>query len=712
MLYFYSGVSLAALLVATPVLAQEATVPGTDDPAVTAGPTRNQAEVNDIVVMGQRAATPSLGALGDRPILDSPFAISTYDGALLKDIQARSLTDMLRLEPSATTTLADVTEGTDFLLRGFSVTTYYMDSVPGLGGGRSDPPLELYDGVQILKGAAGFLFGFTSPGGIVNFVSKRPRSQPFLSAEAGYAQDSLYRGHIDTGFSTSDGRFGTRLNVAGERGQNRYLDTGIRRYAIGLNNNFQLTPTTTIQLDGQHSRRKLVGSAFGVQLASGLSIPDPISGTTRLGAKFGGYRYEIDSGNLAIIQQLGDNWTARLDGALTRNVFSFYDTARLVVSGAGDTLYGNFKINQRAVTKAGQLRVSGTIDTGRVNHAITVGLYGRRQETLIGRASNGLSTTGTFLPGGNINRDFPDIADPGFELPSLKRGYRSQNLTEKAAFLSDTISVGDYWQLLLGGRYIWRDQVNLSPEGVVTRRDEREKFTPTTALLWKPTKNVTGYVSYSESLQAGGTAPAGSANVGEVMAPMVTKQYEAGLKAQLRGLLATAAVFRIERAFEFLLVRPGQLPLYVQDGTQRHDGVELSVSGRAGKTLRFVGGVQLLDAKIRDGVRALVGKEPPGVPEFQAKMFVEYAPPPLSGFAANTTLNYTGSGAFNTDNSLTVGDVFTLGVGARYRFEASHTPVTARVAVNNLTNQKYWMPGSLLIPGAPRSVTVSLAVDF
>ncbi|MFV3077025.1 TonB-dependent siderophore receptor [Niveispirillum fermenti] len=712
MLKFYGGASLAALLIATPALAQEAISAAKGETAATIGPARDQAEMADIVVIGRRAATPSLGALGDRPILDSPFSISTYDGALLKDIQARSLTDMLRLEPSATTSLADVTEGTNFLLRGFSVSTYYMDSVPGLGGSRSDPPLELYDGVQVLKGAAGFLFGFTSPGGIVNFVSKRPRSQPFLSAEVGYTQDSLYRGHVDTGYSTTDGRFGTRLNAAGERGQNRHLDTGVRRHSIGLNNNFQLTPTTTIQLDGQHSRRKLLGSAFGIQLSPGLAIPDPISGTTRLGAKFGGYRYEIDSGNLAVIQQIGGDWTARLDGALTRNVFSFYDTARLLTNGVGDTLYGNFKVNQRTVTKAGQLRISGSIETGLLDHAITLGLYGQRQETLAGRASNGLSTTGTFLPGGNIYQDFPDIADPGFELPSLKRGYRSQNLTEKAAFLSDTISVGDHLQVLLGGRYIWREQTNLNPAGAVTRRDEREKFTPTTALLWKPTEKITGYVSYSESLQAGGTAPAGSANVGEVMQPMVSRQYEVGVKVQVGALLASAATFRIERSFEFLMTRLGELPLYVQDGTQRHDGVELSVSGHAGEAWRFVGGVQLLDAKIHDGLPALVGKEPPAVPEFQAKLLAEYAPPALDGFAINTTLNYTGSSAFNTDNSLSIDDFFTLGAGARYRFDANGTPVTARVAVNNLTNKKYWMPSSLLIPGAPRSITASLAVDF
>ena len=712
-LIFLTTVALAVL--AAPQTAQ-AQVSYTDaEPQVDKSDAvdRQTSAANDILVMGQRTKTPSLGALGDRPVLDTPFSISTFDGVILKDIQARSLTDLVRLEPSATTNLSDVTEGSDFLLRGFSVGTYYMDSVPGLGGARSDPSLELYEGVQILKGAAGFLFGFTSPGGIVNFVSKRPRSQPFLTADVGYAQDDLFRGAIDTGISTDDGRFGTRLNVAGETGRNRYLDTGVRRYAIGLNNDFQLTPTTTVQLDGQHSRRRLIGSAFGIQLSPGLDIPDPISATRSLGAKFGGFRYEIDSGNLAVTQQLGGDWTARLDGALTRNVFSFYDTALLLINSAGDYMYGNFKVNQRTVTKAGQLRISGTVDTGPLNHAITLGLYGQRQETLAGRASNGATTTGTFLPGGNIYQPFPDLVDPGFELPSLGRGYRSQNLTEKAAFLSDTISAGDHWQLLLGGRYVWREQTNLGPTGAVTRRDDRSKFTPTLALMWKPTNEITGYVSYAQSLQAGGTAPTGAANVGEVMAPMISKQYEAGVKAQLAGLLATAAVFRIERAFEFLLDRgANQQPLYVQNGIQRHDGIELAVSGNAGKAWRFSGGIQLLDAKIREGLPTLTGKEPPVVPDFQAKLFAEYAPPALPGFAVNATINYTSDSYQDTLNRLELSDFFTLGAGARYQFEAGGTPLTARVAVNNLFDKSYWLPSTLLKPGAPRSVTLSLSAEF
>lgn len=706
------GVAGLALSIATPAASQENHSSIDDNSDSQQSTESRSAQANDILVMGKRAATPSLGALGDRPVLDTPYSVATFNGATIKDIQARSLTDLVRLEPSATTNLSDVTEGSDFLLRGFSASTYYMDSVPGLGGSRSDPPLEFYDGVQILKGAAGFLFGFTSPGGIVNFVSKRPRSQPFLDAEVGYTQDSLFRGHVDTGISTSDGRFGTRLNVAGERGTNRYLDTGIRRYAIGLNNNFALTPTTTIQLDGQHSRRRLIGSAFGILLSPGLSIPDPISGTTRLGARYGGYRYEIDSGNLALIQQLGGDWTARLDGAITRNVFSFFDTARMMINPAGDTLYGNFNINRRQVTKAGQLRLSGSLDTGPINHVITIGLYGSRQETLTGRASNGLTTTGSFLPGGNIYVDLPDFPDPGVEVPSLRLGYRSQNLTEKAAFLSDTIGIGEHGQLLVGGRYVWRDQTTFAPTGAVTQRDDRKKFTPTTALLWKPSSDITAYASYAQSLQAGGTAPAGSANAGEVQPPMVSKQYEVGVKAQLGGLLATAAIFRIERAFEFLQARAGQLPVYTQNGIQRHDGAEVALSGNVGRAWRFIGGIQLLDPKIRNGLPTLVTKKPPAVPDFQAKLFVEYAPPELAGFALNATLNYTSDSYQDALNTLKLNDFFTAGAGLRYRFEVAGTPMTARVSVTNLFDKRYWQPASLLVPGAPRSVSMSLAAEF
>ncbi len=111
------------------------------------------------------------------------------------------------------------------------------------------------------------------------------------------------------------------------------------------------------------------------------------------------------------------------------------------------------------------------------------------------------------------------------------------------------------------------------------------------------------------------------------------------MKAELGGLLVTAAVFRIEQGFEYDRSVSGQLPIHVQDGIERHDGFEFALSGRLGRAIRLVGGVQVLDVTVRDSSPELVGKEPPDVPEFQAKLFTEYAPPALSRFAINAGLS-------------------------------------------------------------------------
>ncbi|TFY95172.1 hypothetical protein DYL61_04255 [Pseudomonas nabeulensis] len=37
-----------------------------------------------------------------------------------------------------------------------------------------DMPLELFERVDVLKGPSGFLYGFNSPGGSVNYLTKRP----------------------------------------------------------------------------------------------------------------------------------------------------------------------------------------------------------------------------------------------------------------------------------------------------------------------------------------------------------------------------------------------------------------------------------------------------------------------------------------------------------------------------------------------------------
>ncbi len=67
----------------------------------------------------------------------------------------------------------------------------------------------------------------------------------------------------------------------------------------------------------------------------------------------------------------------------------------------------------------------------------------------------------------------------------------------------------------------------------------------------------------------------GDSNRGEVLPPLVSKQYEVGAKYDINpNLLLSTALFRIEKANQYSdLATP--IPSYVQDGLQVHNGVEL-----------------------------------------------------------------------------------------------------------------------------------------
>ena len=154
------------------------------------------------------------------------------------------------------------------------------------------------------------------------------------------------------------------------------------------------------------------------------------------------------------------------------------------------------------------------------------------------------------------------------------------------------------------------------------------------------------------------------------------------------------------------------LPRYVQDSIQRHDGLEFAASGRIGTTWRLVGGIQLLDPKVRAGDPSIEGSRLPAVPRFQAKGFVEYATPIVPGAAVNVSLSYASNSFLDPTNKQAPSGHFTFDAGARYRFAAQGRPLTVRASMGNIFAKKYWLPTDALIPGEPRTIRVSLEAEF
>ena len=88
--------------------------------------------------------------------------------------------------------------------------------------------------------------------------------------------------------------------------------------------------------------------------------------------------------------------------------------------------------------------------------------------------------------------------------------------------------------------------------------------------MFKPRKDITTYYTYADSLQQGDSAPAGTVNQGQTLAPYRSNQNELGAKFDFGRFNLNTALYRIERPYAFT----GSDNVFSVKGTQINRGIE------------------------------------------------------------------------------------------------------------------------------------------
>jgi len=184
---------------------------------------------------------------------------------------------------------------------------------------------------------------------------------------------------------------------------------------------------------------------------------------------------------------------------------------------------------------------------------------------------------------------------------------------------------------------------------------------------------------------------------------MVSKQKEIGIKAEVGKMLLTAALFDIEKAYEYT----DSNNIYTQSGRQKHKGVEFTATGKLTSRLTLLGGVTALDPSIRGGDYS--GKQPTDVAKVVAKLYAEYALP-VPGLVLSAGIYHTGKQWADESNTDRLPSYTTADLGLRYATKVSNHPLILRLTVSNIANRSYWMNSYYV--GAPRSVAFSAQYQF
>lgn len=186
------AVSLAvATLLAGAASAQSITVTDAPETQNAAADAPASTALSRVTVQGARVRELpiSSGALGARSDLETPFSTRQITAEDLDARQVKSLGKIFANDASVMS-LGDTYSFNAYSInvRGIPLDDYNGYKINGLPFFMTtvELPVETFESVQLLKGSSGFMYGFGAPGGIINFVTKKPTDKPLVSVDLGY----------------------------------------------------------------------------------------------------------------------------------------------------------------------------------------------------------------------------------------------------------------------------------------------------------------------------------------------------------------------------------------------------------------------------------------------------------------------------------------------------------------------------------------------
>jgi iron complex outermembrane receptor protein len=652
----------------------------------------------------------SAGALGTRKQVDTPFSTHVVTSEEAEDLMASTANDLFAYDPATSVSSSNrISENSMFTVRGLPIDTLNGIKVDGQSfpSWDTDLSLEPFEQVQLLKGLSGFMYGFGSPGGIVNYVLKRPTDEPYRSISVGYESAGVFSEKVDLGgrFGNDD-RFGYRLNLVNENGNTAEANGHVRRQVASLAFDFRITPDLTWSADAFYQKRKTNGTLFGLMFGSGLGIPDASTITHDLTQPQNYYETEMASFGTGLDYRLSENWHASLKYRFAKENRTNSDSLLYVTDAAGDYSNTLYAAMTRYFYQNVDAMVQGQFNTGSIRHDVVIGA-GFQSQTSEYSNSTGWNE-GYSLGTGNL---YSSSLLTNAEVGIGEDLYRQSRTTQAALYASDTVQFTSRFSALLGLRYTQFRENVYDPSSAVSSQYSANPVTPTVALMFKTDRYSTVYASYVESLEQGGSSSNTNVNYPATYGPLRSKQYEVGFKTDHKKWGADVALFRVDQGYDYT----NSENVYVQDGMKRYTGVDASGWLALTNEWRVLGGVMWLDAKAVDiDDPSIEGKRVYGAPRFTATGRIEYNPSYLRPLTLAFGGKYVGNMAVDAANTQFVPSYVTYDVSGKYETRIDGKDVTFRAGINNLLNRRYWTTawGYYVAPSPTRTAVASATMQF
>lgn len=590
----------------------------------------------------------------EQQLIDVPQSITAVGGNTLERQQASNFQDYLKLVPGLQLNQSTAGQGR-LVLRGIntggvaSTVGVYMDettfgSSSGLvNGAILSGDFDTFDleRIEVLRGPQGTLYGASSLGGVLKFVTKRPNTEAF-EARARGSVETVKGGDLSyMGSAVVNVPLGDTLAV---RATGFYRDFGGFIDSIG-------TGGSDVEENINDYR------SYGGRVSALFEPSDQFS------IQVGAYFQNLESDASSSVES--NPTTARtLYGRLTQSQFvpEFTDVKYRVYNGVINYDFGFASlVSASSYSTLDQQFLSdltpqygGLIQAifGKPNNFLLRQQTGVKRFTQEVRLQSPESDSLEWLFGGYYSNE-EGLIDQAFDavvpntltsvsgLPLLGLATLTSTYREFAGFGNATLHLGSRFDITVGGRYSKNKQTGGQssdgalaggPRTLPTARSKEDVFTYSVAPKFKVSDQFSVYARVAKGFRPGGPnvlAPGAPENLRSYASDSLIS-YELGVKAETldRTFSIDAAVYQIDWKDIQVFGQINNFGVNFNGGKAESKGFEFTATMRPTSGLAFSVNGAYTDAKLKDDTPAqvggLAGDQLPFTPKFSIGANADY----------------------------------------------------------------------------------------
>lgn len=609
--------------------------------------------INEVIVTGRagefyRVDDSSVATRTPTDVMDIPQSVQVLTSQLIEDQAARDISDLYRSISGMTFfSYSGVT------FRGFRQDEVRYDGVRGDPfAGFAVPQVFNIDRIEVLKGVSGMLYGSGEPGGLINYVTRKPAFSPYAEVELTGGSRDLKGISVQAEGPLSVGGGETlayRVGAFHEEEDDFRDNAGKESDILTAALTWQVSPATTLTGQLSHYDIHLQGNRLrGVPANDAGDFLTSIHWNTNERSDF--LAMDAVIGQLFLNHRFSDQLSSRTTIRYVDNSEKQQYHESRGPAMPESTLYLREFRDQKRRNK----ELSATSDFvlqqqwGNMSHTLLFGGEVFDQESaFLGRTAgqyNPLNPEASLGPVPPLDLLAPvygksGIAIFGDELEQIPfRPPTDSELTRYGLYLQDQIELSPAWQVVLGGRY--DDFEDRDQNSGMSTSDSA--FSVRAGLIYQPVETVSMFFSYGEGFMPQGVVDPAD---GGPFDPQNSRQYELGLKAKLFDDRMMASITGYDIVKDNVLVgnpdpNAGMdgIANLLQIGEVTSRGVEIDLVGDITDNWTFQANYAYNHTRITAGppgsIGLAVGDEFPNAPAHSAGLWMRYQIPALNSAIA------------------------------------------------------------------------------